>query len=161
MPVIRLETFVEATVDRVFDLARSIDLHTETMTASSERAVGGVTTGLIELGQTVTWEAVHFGFRQRLTSKIVISDRPNHLRDIMVKGAFAAFTHDHHFSEIETGTLMTDIFDYRSPLGVLGSVADALFLKRYMTRLLAERNRVLKEVAEGDSWQKFIPRTQP
>ena len=160
MPIIRLETFVEAPIDRVFDLARSIDLHTETMTASSERAVGGVTTGLIELGQTVTWEAVHFGFRQRLTSKIAICERPYHLRDIMVEGAFAEFTHDHHFSEIENGTLMTDVFDYRSPLGTLGSVADALFLKGYMTRLLAERNRVLKEVAEGDLWQKFLPRTQ-
>ncbi|MEP7074737.1 MAG: SRPBCC family protein [Acidobacteriota bacterium] len=160
MPSIRLETFVGAGIDRVFDLACSIDLHTETMTASSERAVGGVTTGLIGLGQSVTWEAVHFGFRQRLTSKIVICDRPHHLRDVMVKGAFAAFTHDHHFSEIGNGTLMTDVFDYRSPLGPLGSLADALFLKRYMTKLLAERNRVLKEIAEGDSWQKFIPRSQ-
>jgi hypothetical protein len=33
-------------------------------------------------------------------------------------------------------------------LGVLGKFANFLFLKRYMIRLLRERNRVIKEVAE-------------
>lgn len=111
---------------------------------------------MIELGETVTWEAVHFGVRQRLTSKITVCDRPRHLQDVMVTGVFAGFTHDHFLSETETGTLMKDDFDYRSPLGPLGSLADLLFLEAYMTKLLAERNAVIKRFAEGDEWKAVL-----
>lgn len=161
MPIIRLETLIEAPIERVFDLARSIDLHAETMGKSRERAVGGVTSGLINLGETVTWEAVHFGIRQHLTSKITVCERPSHLQDVMVSGAFASFTHDHHFIETGEGTMMNDTFDYKAPLGFLGKIADALFLKRYITGLLNERNRQIKLAAETDDWRRFIPCGEP
>ncbi len=157
MPMIHLETDIIAPIERVFDLARSIDLHRLSMENSNERAIGGVTSGLIELGETVTWEAVHFGIRQRLTSKITVCDRPRHLQDVMVSGAFAGFTHDHFLSETEDGTLVIDDFDYRSPLGPLGIVADTVFLKAYMTKLLAERNAVIKRFAESDEWKQILP----
>ncbi len=118
--------------------------------------MGGLTSGLIDLGQTVTWEAVHFGIRQRLTSKITICDRPTHLQDIMVKGAFAHFTHDHYLSGIDTGTLMKDRFDFSSPLWPLGTIADVLFLTRYMTGLLEKRNEVIKQTAESGDWRQFL-----
>lgn len=157
MPLIHLETEIQAPVERVFDLARSIDLHRISMENSQERAVDGRMSGLIELGETVTWEAVHFGVRQRLTSKITVCDRPQHLQDVMVSGAFEGFTHDHFLSETDNGmTLMKDDFDYRSPLGPLGSVADLLFLKAYMTKLLAERNTIIKRFAEGDEWKAVL-----
>lgn len=156
MPLIHLETEIMAPIERVFDLARSIDLHRISMENSSERAIDGVTSGLIELGETVTWEAVHFGIRQRLTSKITVCDRPRHLQDVMVSGAFAGFTHDHFLSETEDGTLMKDDFDYRSPLGPLGIVADVVFLEAYMTKLLEERNAVIKRFAESDEWKQIL-----
>jgi ligand-binding SRPBCC domain-containing protein len=155
MPVIKLETKITAPVERVFDLARCIDLHTESMGRSREKAVGGITSGLINLGESVTWEAVHFGVRQNLTSSITIYDRPRHFRDSMVSGAFKQLDHDHFFSEVEDGTLMRDVFDYTAPLGFLGTAADKLFLKGYMARLLAGRNAVIKRVAEGDDWKRF------
>ena len=156
MPVIDLETKINAPIERVFDLARSIDLHQRSMGHTQERAVGGVLSGLIDLGQTVTWEAVHFGFRQRLTSKITVCDRPTHLQDIMVEGAFAYFTHDHYLSEIDAGTLMKDRFDFASPLWPLGTMADVLFLARYMTSLLKRRNEVIKQAAESEDWRQFL-----
>jgi ligand-binding SRPBCC domain-containing protein len=156
MPLIKLETIIDAPIERVFDLARSIDLHAESMSGSHERAIDGVTTGLIDLGQTVTWEAVHFGFRQRLTSKISVCERPSHLQDVMVSGAFAGFIHDHYLSENNGVTMMKDEFNYRSPLGFLGKIADAVFLERYMTELLTERNRRIKQTAESDEWLRFI-----
>ena len=156
MPVINLETRINAPIGQVFDLARSLDLHQRSMDHTQERAVGGVTSGLIDLDQTVTWEAVHFGIRQRLTSKITICDRPTHLQDIMVKGAFSYFTHDHFFSEIDTGTLMKDRFDFASPLWPLGIIADVLFLARYMTGLLEKRNEVIKLAAESEDWRQFL-----
>lgn len=149
VPVITLTLRIVAPIDVVFDLARSIDLHMESTAHTNERAVAGRTTGLIGLGEEVTWEATHFGIRQRLTSKIVQFNRPHHFRDSMVSGAFKRFDHDHHFVADGQGTVMRDMFAYSSPLGPLGWLADVTFLKRYMRRLLLRRNQVLKQVAEG------------
>ena len=156
MPVINLETNIKAPIERVFDLARSIDLHQRSMGHTQERAVSGVMTGLIDLGQTVTWEAVHFGIKQRLTSKITVCERPTHLQDIMVDGAFKGFTHDHFLSETETGTLMKDLFDFTSPYGALGVMADYLFIESYMTGLLKQRNEAIKQAAESEDWRQFL-----
>jgi len=149
MPVIVLRTPVGAQPSRCFDLARDVDLHQRSTAASRERAVAGVTSGLLGLGDEVTWEATHFGIRQRLTSRISEFDPPNRFVDEMVRGAFARFRHDHQFLAAEGGTEIVDIFDYTSPLGPLGRLADSLFLRRYMTTLLRERNAYLKRAAES------------
>lgn len=148
MPRIELVTDIAAPIARVFDLARSIDVHQQSQTKHREKAVAGRVSGLIEAGETVTWEAVHFGIRQRLASRIDAMTKPVHFRDSMVSGAFAGFVHDHHFEEIPGGTRMTDIFDYTAPLGWLGKLADVLFLERYLRRLLEERNEVIRRLAE-------------
>jgi ligand-binding SRPBCC domain-containing protein len=114
-----------------------------------EIAIAGVTKGLLELGDEVTWEATHFGVRQRLTARITAFSRPNHFRDSQVRGAFRRFDHDHYFTATcEGATLVRDEFDYDSPLGWLGLVADYLFLKAYMRLFLEKRNRLIKHVAE-------------
>lgn len=149
MPKILLETFIKAPAELCFDLSRSVDVHMDSTSGSGERAVAGVTSGMMKLGDTVTWEAVHFGFRQRLTSKITAFDRPRMFVDEMLRGAFKRWHHTHLFEHRDGGTLMIDIVDYASPLGVLGDVADALFLKSYMTRLLATRNDYIRKLAEA------------
>lgn len=156
MPVIKLETKINAPIERVFDLARSIDLHTKSASASNEEAIGGRTSGLISLGETVTWRAKHLGVRQTLTSKITIFERPFHFRDSMLRGIFKRIDHDHFFEEIADETLMRDLFDYDAPLWLLGNLADILFLKKYMTKFLTERNRLIKEIAESEQWKEFI-----
>jgi ligand-binding SRPBCC domain-containing protein len=157
MPIIELSTTIHAPVERVFDLARSIDLHMDSTAASGERAVAGVMSGLIGPGQEVTWRARHFGVWQSLTSRIVRFERPAHFRDAMARGVFRRFDHDHFFEASAGGTRMRDVFDYEAPLWLLGRVADVLFLERYMRALLVERNRVLKAAAESDAWQKYLP----
>ena len=62
MPKIELETNIRASVETVFDLSRCVDLHVESTAQTNERAVAGKTSGLLELGDTVTWEATHFSF---------------------------------------------------------------------------------------------------
>lgn len=149
MPRIEVDTLIAAPIEKVFDLSRSIDVHQQGQVSRKERAVAGRTEGLIELGETVTWEAVHLGVRQRLTSKVVEMRYPYQFRDSMVSGAFKRFDHDHFFERQPDGsTLMKDVFDYTSPLGFLGVLADRLFLEGYMRRLLEERNREIKLLAE-------------
>jgi ligand-binding SRPBCC domain-containing protein len=120
----------------------------ESTSHTKERAVAGRTSGLISLGETVTWEAAHFGIRQRLTSMITELEPPHRFVDEMVSGAFKSFKHTHTFEALESGTLMTDIFEYRSPFGILGSLADVIFLRSYMERLLVKRNKYIKSCAE-------------
>lgn len=121
------------------------------MEHSNERAVAGKTSGLIELGESVTWEANHFGIKQRLTSKITEFQNPNYFVDEMDSGAFKSFKHEHIFEQRNDYSLMTDKFHFESPYGIFGSVANRLFLKKYMTDLLTQRNDLLKLEAEKNS----------
>lgn len=157
MPLIELETAIRAPVERVFDLARSIDAHTRSTEGSGELAVAGRTSGLIELDETVTWEARHFGVKQRLTVKITEFDRPRMFEDEMMEGAFASMRHTHRFEPADGGTMMKDEFRFKAPLGILGRIAERLFLTRYMRRFLVIRNSVLKDMAESDEWQRYLP----
>ncbi|TPE42802.1 SRPBCC family protein [Pontibacter mangrovi] len=159
MPIIHIETSIRARVEVCFDLSRSIDLHVISTKHTGERAIASVTSGLIGLGESVTWRARHFGLWQRLTSSITAYERPYYFADEMVAGALKRFKHEHHFRESGNGiTLMQDVFDYTSPFGTIGKVADMLFLKRYMTRLLVERNSVIKYYAESGKWQDLLLR---
>ncbi|MCO5935666.1 SRPBCC family protein [Mucilaginibacter sp. RB4R14] len=150
MPVIQLKTHITASVERCFDVARDIDIHVASTAHTGERAIAGRTSGLIELGETVTWRAKHFGIRQNLTSKITEFNSPNFFADKMVAGAFKSFRHEHYFAEERKQTVMRDVFFFESPLGLLGKLANWLFLKRYMTGLLVKRNLVIKEMSEKD-----------
>lgn len=156
MPIIELETKIKAERKIVFDLSRSIDLHRISTKHTNETALDGKTSGLIGAGEWVTWRAKHFGFYQKLTSKITDFNRPLFFTDEMVKGAFKSFRHEHHFTESNDGTLMKDIFDYRSPIGIIGRVADKLFLETYIRNLLEKRNQTIKAFAESDRWKTII-----
>ena len=148
MPVITILTTVRASVERCFDASRDLDLHLESMGHTGERAVGGKTSGLIALGEQVTWEGRHFGIRQRFTSKITAFDRPRYFQDSMIRGAFHSFVHDHYFEPADGGTIMKDVLTFRSPLGPLGAIVDRLVMTRYLTRMLTRRNDVLKRILE-------------
>ena len=141
MPVINITTEVTAPIERVFDLSRSVDLHAASTAETGERAIAGATSGLMSLGQDVTWRARHFGNWQHLTSRITAFDPPTHFRDSLVRGAFRRFDHDHFFSQRGEITTMCDVFDFQSPLGLLGRIADHLVLTRYLRYFLNTRNQ--------------------
>ena len=159
MPVIELTTVIRAPRERVFDLARSIDAHQDSAGGTEERAVAGVTKGLIGMDGQVTWEARHFGVRQRLTVRVTAFERPKHFQDVMVSGAFKSMVHDHEFTEHPAGTLMSDRFEFRSPLGILGAIVDRVFLASYMRRFIVRRNEVLKQLAESAEWSRYLEQT--
>jgi ligand-binding SRPBCC domain-containing protein len=152
MAVIELTTRIDAPVERVFDLARDLDLHQRSMAHTNEVAVAGTTSGLIGLGETVTWRGRHFGVTQHFTSKITAFSPPRHFRDEMVKGAFKRFVHDHYFEPLDGAperTLMRDVVELEAPLGILGTLAEKLVLKDYLQGLLTQRNLIIKAAAES------------
>lgn len=156
MPLIEIETQIAAPIERVFDLARSIDAHVASAEGSNERAVTGRTSGLIEDGETVTWEARHFGLKQRLSVRVTKFDRPHVFGDEMVSGAFASMHHTHRFTSFGDGTVMEDEFHFTTPLGFLGRIAEGLFLTSYMTRFLTKRAAELKTMAESEEWRLYL-----
>ena len=156
MPVIEVETHIKAKKQIVFDLSRSIDFQSRAVRSSNERAVGGRTSGLIGLGETVTWYGKHLGVWQHLTTRITEFDEPHFFVDEMEKGAFKSIRHEHHFSTFEDGTLMKDVFRFEAPLGILGRIANKLFLEAYMTNFLKGRNRTFKEYAESGRWREVL-----
>ena len=148
MPAIILETLIHARAEACFDLMRDVRIHTETTAQTNEKAVAGVTDGLIGLGQTVTFEGTHLGMRQRLTVKVTEFERPTRFVDEMIKGSFRSFKHIHEFLFVEDGTVIRDTLIWESPFGILGKMADKLFLERHLTQLVLTRNAKLKELAE-------------
>ncbi|MDQ0427266.1 ligand-binding SRPBCC domain-containing protein [Planomicrobium stackebrandtii] len=149
MPIINHEVYINAPISKCFDLARDVDVHTETTAKTKERAIAGVTTGLMEKGDWVTWEATHLGVKQKLIAKIIEMEKPYQFTDEMVKGAFHSFTHIHEFIESGNGTIMRDKFVYKAPLGFLGNIADKLFLEEYMKKFIMNRAFQLKKIAEN------------
>ncbi|WP_341214862.1 SRPBCC family protein [uncultured Wocania sp.] len=141
MPLVEIKTCIKADIKTCFDLARNIDFHQESLKYSNEKAIAGKTSGLIGLGEWVSWEAKHLGFVQHLTSKITEFNAPNFFVDEMVFGAFKSFRHEHIFCESEKETIMINKFNFEAPYGILGQFINWLFLKRYMKKLLKTRSQ--------------------
>jgi hypothetical protein len=158
MQLIHLQTQIAAPPDRCFLLSLNIDLHKESTAQTSERAIAGVTHGLIGPDETVTWQGRHFGLM--LTHETLISKyaRPHHFQDIMLRGMFKSFAHDHYFEALPDGTtLMRDELRFVAPLVPLGWLAETLVLHRYLTGFLIEPNKLIQQVAEGPTevWSRY------
>lgn len=148
MTIIRLETYIDAPVEECFDLSLSVDLHSQSMGHTQEKPIAGVMSGIMKHGDEVTWEAVHFGIRQHLTSVIADYQAPYFFIDEMTRGIFQSLKHLHIFTPLASGTLMKDILYFQAPRASLGFVAEKLFLAYYMRNLLQSRNQFLKDTAE-------------
>lgn len=140
---------IRASPEVVFDLSLSVDAHLESMAGSGEQAVAGVTTGIIGLGEEVTWRAVHFGLPFRMTSRVTELERSVRFVDEQVRGPFQWFRHEHLFEARGMGTLMTDRVSFQAPVVGVGWAVERALLGRYMKKLIEERGSHLKRAAEG------------
>lgn len=156
MPTIHLTTFIAAPAEVVFDLSRHIGLHKESMSHYKEEAVAGTRMGLIEKEETVTWRAKHLFKNRLLRVKITEMKKPEMFVDEQVQGDFRTMKHEHHFKPCENGTLLIDLFHFETPYGIVGRWLNALYLTNYMKKLLEQRNRTIKEVAESDRWKRLL-----
>lgn len=148
MTTITLTTKVKASKQIVFDASRNIDVHQQSASRSNESAIAGVTSGLINLNETVTWRGKHFGVYLTHKSRITAMNLYDYFVDEMEEGKFKTFKHEHFFEDKNGVTLMTDRLQYETPFGIAGKLFDALFLKNHMIHFLLQRNKTLKEVSE-------------
>jgi len=158
MPTIYLTIEINAPIERCFDLSRSIDLHTLSTSHTNEKAIAGVTSGLIGLNEEVTWRARHFGIYQELTSRITGFQAPVFFEDTMVKGAFKKIEHKHFFEVQGSKTIMKDEFRFEAPLGILGKLSH-IVLVPYLKNFLIKRNKMIKDVAESNQWKQLLTKS--
>ncbi|WP_296149863.1 SRPBCC family protein [uncultured Flavobacterium sp.] len=151
MTKIILQTKIKAPIETVFNLSRNIDIHQESASSSKEKVIAGKTSGLIELNETVTWKGKHFGIYLKHSSKITEMEFPNYFVDIMEKGHFKSFRHEHYFEEKNGFTTMKDLLTYETPFGIFGRIFDYILLKNHMKNFLLERNTILKNIAENQT----------
>ncbi len=156
MSTILLITEILAPLERCFDLARSIDLHMASTGKTNEKAIDGVVTGLIGKGETVTWKAKHLGVYHRLTTLITEMDVPKSFTDEQQRGPFKKIHHRHLFEFKNNRTVMTDVFEFESPFGIIGKLFDMIYLRRYMYHFLSSRNAVIKRIAESEEWRNYL-----
>jgi ligand-binding SRPBCC domain-containing protein len=152
MPRIVIETWIAAPPERVFDLARDVGAHAQSSSFTHERIVPpGRTEGLLQAGDLITFEGVHFGMRQRVTAKILSMEPPRVFVDELVRSAFKQLRHVHEFEPSNGGTLMRDTLEWTSPLGLLGRMADRVAVIRHMTWFVTTKQEGLKRMAERPS----------
>ncbi|MEF3403850.1 SRPBCC family protein [Agromyces sp. CCNWLW203] len=133
-------THLPMTVQQAFDLSRNIDVHVVSMADSQERAVAGVTAGVIGPHEEVTWRARHFGVPMRMTVRITEFHPPSSFVDEQSRGPFRSFRHEHEFTaDAVGGTTMIDRVRFVAPLGLLGRAAEGV-LGPYLRRLIEHRN---------------------
>lgn len=154
--IITLTTHIAAPVERCFNLSLSVDLHSAGLRNTNEKAVAGVTSGVMKLGDFVTWQARHLGFNWNLTTRITKYQSPFYFVSEMEEGPFSKIHHQHIFRENGIHTIMTDIFEFSVPAGILGRFAERVFLIRYMRKLLECRNKTLRFAAQSDEWKKYL-----
>jgi len=156
MPFIHLTTFIAAPQERVFDLSRSVALHKSSMKQHDEKIIDGTMSGLMNLNDTVTWTAKHLFKQRRLKIKVTNFHRPEYFTDEQEAGDFKMMKHEHYFKPIENGTIMIDQFHFETLRGFIGKLVTKFYLEKYMTRLLKERNKMIKEVAESNLWKQYL-----
>lgn len=156
MPTLLLNTPINATPEICYKLSLNVDLHKISTSKTGEHILDGVTHGIMGLGDSVTWKARHFGIWQTLTTKITLAKPYSLFVDEMTQGAFKSMKHEHYFESTDNGTLMKDIFSFESPYGLAGKLFNLLILEKYMRSFLAERNQIIKEVAESELHNRFI-----
>lgn len=148
MTRIHFQTIIQAPKEKVFDASRDLDLHQNSFSHTKEQIIAGRTSGIIEKGETVTWRAKHFGFYLTHESIITELEAFQKFTDVMGKGHFKHFEHQHYFFEKNNATLMLDYIDYSVPFGWLGYGFDVCVLRKYLTELIKKRNAFLKQYLE-------------
>ena len=60
-------------------------------------------------------------------------------------GPYSMWHHEHRIEPIAGGVLMTDIVTYQPPMGILGTLANKLFIKKQLQHIFDYRAGVLEK----------------
>jgi ligand-binding SRPBCC domain-containing protein len=85
--------------------------------------------------------------RRRWVARITEFEWNRYFADVQDEGPFESWHHRHEFEsavrEGVGGTLMRDVIEYEIGLGLAGTVANTLFVRRQMENTFAQRQHIL------------------
>jgi ligand-binding SRPBCC domain-containing protein len=145
MPTLIIETEINAPPEICFELIRAATRRTNSVVETDTQESHDE----IRLGETVAFESKSFGFTQKLVVKVTEAEKPRSFTDEMIEGNFKFFRHVHEFIPQNYGTLLRDVFVWASPFGIIGKIADELFVKNLLRKTATRRNAELKRMAES------------
>ena len=153
--VLRDEITVRAPMERCFLLSTNLEIVAQTlkMRPSMERKGS-----CVRRGDRVRWSGWQLGLPQFHESLIEPFVPPVYFRDSMIAGRFAFFAHDHRFAEFNDGAVrLSDEVRFQMPLGWLGECVGRWVLVPHIRSLLRKRFQLLKGLAEGEGWRRYVP----
>lgn len=153
---IEFNTHIKAPIERCFDLARSVDFHKISVSEIKEESLAGIRTGLIGPNQHVLLQNWIGGLRFSTEMKLTQFARPHHFSYLMVNNIFRKVIHDYHFYDLKEETVMVDHLYFEPRFGMLGEIINFLFLRKFLIRILTQRNDMLREYAETDKWSSVL-----
>jgi ligand-binding SRPBCC domain-containing protein len=115
------------------------------------------TEGFMEPGDRIGWTGSKFGLPTRHVSRIARFEPPSFFREVMESGSFSRFEHDHHFTTVGDHTLVLDYIRFSMPLWLAGRVVGRQVVLPHVVDLLRTRLGLLKRLAEGEEWRKYLP----
>ncbi len=141
MSIISAETTLAAPIEQCFETSLAVETHVASLRSTNQAAVAGRTSGTLGLGDTVTWQARHFGISFMMTTGLSVLEPPHRFVEEQMRGPFARWRHEHTFERLsDHQTLMRDVIDFRSPLWHVGRLIDRCVVCDHMRRLLRIRN---------------------
>jgi ligand-binding SRPBCC domain-containing protein len=97
-------------------------------------------------GTLIDYQLRLFGIAVRWRTRIEEFVPVSHFVDVQLSGPYRLWHHRHEFESVPGGTAMRDCVDYELPLGPLGSLARALFVRRTLDRIFDYRTAAIQKI---------------
>ncbi len=99
-------------------------------------------------GALIAYRLRLLGVPFRWLTRIEAFDPEERFVDVQLRGPYRRWRHTHEFIEVTDGTLIHDRVEYELPLGPVGELAHALFVRGRLTEIFAHRRRRISELLE-------------
>jgi ligand-binding SRPBCC domain-containing protein len=98
-------------------------------------------------GQIIQYKVSPFsGYSTKWVSEITHVKEGHYFVDEQRFGPYSLWHHKHFLTEINGGTEMEDIIDYKIPFGILGQLAHPILVKKQLQQIFSYREQKLIEL---------------
>ncbi len=156
MPKIHITTFINAPIDRVFNLSRCLALSKMALKGGNEQLLSSSAANMVAAGETITLRAKHMGKTREITARVTDFTLPDGYTEEQIKGNLKSFRHEYHFKKVDNGTIMIDLVEFEGPRDLAGSLAGKFFLKSYFEKNVKKKNDLIRQYAESEKWKAVL-----
>lgn len=139
--------FVPATIDTVWDFFSSPSNLAKITPSAMAFTITSPSTLMMYPGMLITYNVSPvLGVKMNWVTEITQIRKNMYFIDEQRSGPYSIWHHEHHFREVEGGVEMRDILYYKVPFGLVGKLADFLFVKAKVKQIFEFRNLRINEL---------------